>query len=368
MKLLFWLLVFLFFSDRGVSGLYSVRVPVSVNEGDSVTLNTGVQTNLQEDIKWYFNGILIAQISGDLSYSCTDVQCNEGTERFRDRLKLDHQTGSLTIMNTRNTDSGEYKLLLISRTTSETIFNVTVSGVSAAEHYKMKTISGIRGEYVILDPDEGLNDAMMWYFNDTIIANITGDASKICTDVQCEHGDGRFRDRLIVDHQTGSLTITNIRTTDSGLYRLQIIYNSNSFSISRMKSFSVSVIGLSTGEIAGISAAAGAVLLVAAAGVIYCKRKNKKRNSDKQELDHDETKSLTATNSRNDPEVQPSSNEEMHLDDLNEQCNKNTKRNRDKPKLDHGTETVIITSKLNYKLQFNKSSSSTTTETELQCY
>ncbi|XDV23570.1 hypothetical protein PO909_028098, partial [Leuciscus waleckii] len=66
-------------------------------EGDSVTLNTSVQTNQQEMIKWYFNDTLIAKINGDLSDVCTDVQCNEDTERFRDFLKLDHQTGSLTI-------------------------------------------------------------------------------------------------------------------------------------------------------------------------------------------------------------------------------------------------------------------------------
>ncbi|XDV23716.1 hypothetical protein PO909_028175 [Leuciscus waleckii] len=97
-------------------------------EGDSVTLNTGVQTNQQDDIKWYFNDILIAEITGDLSKICTDVQCNEDTERFRDRLKLDHQTGSLTITDTRNIDSGEYKLQINSR--SPNIFSVTVTGES----------------------------------------------------------------------------------------------------------------------------------------------------------------------------------------------------------------------------------------------
>jgi len=111
----------------GVSGVGSDEVPVM--EGDSVTLNTGVQTNQQEYIKWYFNNIRIAQITGDLSKACTDVQCNEGTERFRDRLKLDHQTGSLTITNITNTHSGEYTLMIISSSSnSKKIFSVSVTG------------------------------------------------------------------------------------------------------------------------------------------------------------------------------------------------------------------------------------------------
>jgi len=100
-------------------------------EGDSVTLYTDVKTNQQEKIKWYYNNTRIAQINGDLSKICTDVQCNEDTERFRDKLKLDHQTGSLTITHTTNTHSGEYKLQIIgSNTISETIFSMTVNGES----------------------------------------------------------------------------------------------------------------------------------------------------------------------------------------------------------------------------------------------
>ncbi len=58
--------------------------------------------------------------------SGTDVQCNAGTERFRDRLKLDHQTESLNITNT---DSGLYILeILSSNSMSENIFIVSVRG------------------------------------------------------------------------------------------------------------------------------------------------------------------------------------------------------------------------------------------------
>lgn len=118
---------------------------------------------------------------------------------------------------------------------------VCVSGVSADEQYKMKTISVIRGEYVILDPDEDLKDVMMWYFNDNIIAKITGDPNKTCSGVQYE--EVRYRGRLMVS-QTGSLIITDTRIKDSGVYRLLIINHSNSFSISRAKSFNLSVFGV----------------------------------------------------------------------------------------------------------------------------
>ncbi|XDV23894.1 hypothetical protein PO909_028249, partial [Leuciscus waleckii] len=175
---------------------------------DSVTLNTGVQTNQQDRIRWYFNYICIAQINRDQSKICTDVQCNDDTERFRDRLKLDHQTGSLTIMNITDTDSGVYQLQISSGSSdTEKTFNVILYGVSAAERYEIKRKSVMEGEPVILYTGviRKLNDSIIWYLNEIIIAEVC-EPNKACTDVQCKE---RFKDRLKLDHQTGSLTITN---------------------------------------------------------------------------------------------------------------------------------------------------------------
>ncbi len=108
----------------------------------------------------------------------------------------------------------------------------------------MKRKSVKEGESVTLDLSViNQNDVMTWYFNETLIAEITGDQSKICTDDQC---DERFRDRLKLDHQTGSLTIMNTRTTDSGLYKLQIhssILRHHSIRITSWKTFIVTVFG-----------------------------------------------------------------------------------------------------------------------------
>ncbi|XP_056109107.1 uncharacterized protein LOC130086904 isoform X2 [Rhinichthys klamathensis goyatoka] len=231
--------------SQGSFGAVTDNMSVLVMEGDSVTLNTGLKKKQQDRINWYYNDIRIAQINGDPSKTCTDVQCKGGPERFRDRLKLDHQTGSLTITNTTNTDSGVYQLLFTrGNIDSEKIFSVTVRVVSAAEREKMKKKSVKQGESVTLDPfvTKNPNDVMMWYFDDTLIAEITGDQSKICTDVQCNE---RFRDRLKLDHQTGSLNITNTRNTDSGLYELKInsISRRRRRSISSVKSFDVTVTG-----------------------------------------------------------------------------------------------------------------------------
>ncbi|XP_050950441.1 uncharacterized protein LOC127153429 [Labeo rohita] len=221
---------------------------MSLIEGDSVTLHTGVKTNQQEKIKWYFNDIRIAQISVDQSKICTDVQCNEGTERFRGRLKLDNQTGSLTIMNVRLSYAGLYKLQIINRKTSiSKTFGVAVANLAGVGTDEVSAYA-MEGDSVILHTNVKTiqQKNIKWYFNDILIAQINGDLSNTCTDVQCNKGTERFNDRLKLDNQTGSLTITNINTTDAGLYQQKII--SDRISTSIMKHFSVFVHGFPSEE------------------------------------------------------------------------------------------------------------------------
>ncbi len=253
---------------------------MSLTEGDLVTLYTDAETDQQEKIRWCYEDIRIAEISRNLSFICTDVQCNAGTERFRDRLKLDHQTGSLTITDTRTTDSGLYELQIINRNNSNStkFFGIIVSGkllrkkagytFKSYYHFyynviiynfalyntsfqqclvcvidvpaEIKRTSANKGQSVTLSTGVIINpnDVMMWYFNDTLIAEVTGYQSKICTDDQCKD---KFRDRLEVNYMPGSLTITNTRTTDSGLYYLHM--SSRIIRISFIRSFSVTVTG-----------------------------------------------------------------------------------------------------------------------------
>ncbi|XP_051550784.1 uncharacterized protein LOC127438919 [Myxocyprinus asiaticus] len=113
---------------------------MSVKEGDSVTLQTGV-TEVQENqlIQWKF--------AASKGYDETGVFCviakwnrtnneefllNKGT--FKNRLSLTNQTGSLTITNIRVKHAGHYKLQITSNRNTFRTKTFSVFVCASAEH------------------------------------------------------------------------------------------------------------------------------------------------------------------------------------------------------------------------------------------
>ncbi|KAL1251542.1 hypothetical protein QQF64_019338 [Cirrhinus molitorella] len=101
---------------------------VSVMEGDSVTLHTG-QTEILKDnhILWILwlnsSNICIAEMFMQA------ITFPDGNEIFRDRLKMDNKTGSLTITNITTAHHGLYELTIVraSKVSSKTfLVNVYV--------------------------------------------------------------------------------------------------------------------------------------------------------------------------------------------------------------------------------------------------
>ncbi len=89
---------------------------VSVLEGDSVTLNPGFTEMMDDDlIQWRFwiENTLIAEINVTADRFTVYDDVLDG--RFRDRLKLDNQTGSLIITNITAEDNGVYNGEMINR-------------------------------------------------------------------------------------------------------------------------------------------------------------------------------------------------------------------------------------------------------------
>ncbi|KAK7169592.1 hypothetical protein R3I93_005542 [Phoxinus phoxinus] len=218
-------------------------VTVSVKEGESLSLNSGL-TEIKNNsfIEWMFvnETILISEINKRADRIAVYDDVLDG--RFRDRLKLDNQTGSLTIINIRPEHAGDY----------ERRITITAENSYGSAKYKFflavfVEISVNEGESLTVDSDFTEikdYDWIRWMFGDEniLIAEINVKANRIAV-----YDDylGRFRDRLKLDNQTGSLTITDITTEHAGDYKLQIksmteMWLSGSFSL---KAFRVSVSG-----------------------------------------------------------------------------------------------------------------------------
>uniref|UniRef100_A0A8C1XBI1 Ig-like domain-containing protein n=1 Tax=Cyprinus carpio TaxID=7962 RepID=A0A8C1XBI1_CYPCA len=119
----FFLCLWIWFS-HGVFGGTDVMKSLSVMEGDSVTLNTDVNVQRDDQILWMFkvnnSFTRIAEIHRQKIY------IGDSTVAFRKRVQMDSQTGSMTIRNIRTEHSGLYKLQIIKDEVTSKSFSVAV--------------------------------------------------------------------------------------------------------------------------------------------------------------------------------------------------------------------------------------------------
>nr|XP_055073572.1 uncharacterized protein LOC129453370 [Misgurnus anguillicaudatus] len=213
----------------GVDG-YEVK-SVSVMEGDSVTLQTDI-TDIQTDqqILWVFGpkGTTLAQIIKQANLSLIFDNVDDG--RFKAKLLLNSQTGSLTITNIRSTHTGLYKLQIInSRGTTYKIFNVTVyaplpvpviTRISNSSNCSSSSEKSLSSKCALLCSVLNVRDvSLSWYKGNSLLSSISVSDLNIRLSLEVEYQDTNTY-RCVVNNpirnQTQHLNINDVCQTCSG--------------------------------------------------------------------------------------------------------------------------------------------------------
>ncbi|XP_056304473.1 uncharacterized protein LOC130216606 [Danio aesculapii] len=232
---------------------------VSVTEGDSITLNTDTQI-LKVDIQWKFGAenSIIAKIKLKLQIFSTIDNTLNG--RFRDRLKLDNQTGSLTIMNIRSEHAGDYKVLITGEKLTTKSFSVSVYArlpVPVLIFNSSQCSSSVQYCSVLCSVVNVSAVSLSWYKGNSLLSSISvSDLSiSLSLPLEVEYQDNNTYSCVINN------TISN-HTTHLDIHTLCELYEGH------------------PGSLLVLISAAGSLLIISAVGIFYICRKHRKTDQE----------------------------------------------------------------------------------------
>ncbi|XP_056304478.1 SLAM family member 6-like [Danio aesculapii] len=202
---------------------------VSVMEGDSVTLNTDVSViDKDDDVTWKFGAenSLIAKISiKNVLFSTNNVL--DG--RFRDRLKVNRQTASLTITNIRSEHAGEYQLEINGVKLTSKIFSVSVYArlpvphLNSSQCSSSSSSSSVQYCSVLCSVVNASAVSLSWYKENCLLSSISvSDLSiSLSLPLEVEYQDNNTYSCVInntISNQTTHLDINTLcQTCEDGL-------------------------------------------------------------------------------------------------------------------------------------------------------
>ncbi|XP_073793250.1 uncharacterized protein si:ch211-105n15.1 isoform X1 [Danio rerio] len=252
---------------------------VSVLEGDSLLLRA-TDIHQDDDLVWKFGAekSLIAEMSGAAGIFSIFDDVLDG--RFRNRLKLDKITGSLTITNIRTEDAGDYELKISGAILRDTTFRVSVyarlpvpvlirdcsSSSSSSSQYNCSVVCSVVNVRSV---------NLSWYKGNSVLSSISvSDLSiSLSLPLEVEYQDRNTYSCVInntISNQTTHLDINTLCQTcsDKG-ETLPFLYQS-----------------LLLWQIVLISAAAGFLLIVTVIGIICISKKGKTIRTKKKNTKH----------------------------------------------------------------------------------